>query len=234
MDLAHQAAGIGALADATRRALYEYVCAQPDPVGREQAASALGIALHNVSFHLDRLVDEGLLDVEYRRLSGRTGPGSGRPSKLYRRGAREFAISLPPRRYDLVAVLLADAVTRAADGTRLTEALAEAALDEGRALGASACVPDVGEQLPRVARVLESQGYEPQLADDVVVLNNCPFDSLAQRHTALVCGLNRDFVQGVAEGLGCDSVKACLEPGIGRCCVTARTTTDSDAGASRP
>lgn len=107
MDLGAQAAGIGALADDTRRALYEYVVAQPDPVGREQASSALGIAQHNVSFHLDRLVSEGLLDVEFRRLTGRSGPGAGRPSKLYRRAPREFGVSLPPRRYDLVGDILA-------------------------------------------------------------------------------------------------------------------------------
>ena len=67
MDLGSQAAGIGALADDTRRTLYEYVVAQPTAVGREQAAGALGIAQHNVNFHLDRLVAEGLLEVEYRR-----------------------------------------------------------------------------------------------------------------------------------------------------------------------
>lgn len=222
MDLAQQAAGIGALADATRRALYEYVAGRPEPVGREEAATALGIALHNVSFHLDRLVAEGLLEVEYRRLSGRTGPGSGRPSKLYRRGACEFAVSLPPRRYALVAELLASAVARAAGGVPLDDALSQVARDEGRALGAAAEVPDA-EELDRTAIVLESQGYEPIRRPDVVTLNNCPFDALAQKHTALVCGLNRDFVQGVVEGLRCTSVVACLEPGAGRCCVTART-----------
>jgi predicted ArsR family transcriptional regulator len=88
MELGRQAAGIGALADETRRALYAYVVAQREPVGREQAANAVGVAVHSASFHLDRLVDEGLLDVEYRRLTGRTGPGAGRPSKLYLRSAR--------------------------------------------------------------------------------------------------------------------------------------------------
>jgi predicted ArsR family transcriptional regulator len=222
MDLATQAAGIGALADATRRLLYEYVVAQPEPVGREQAAAALGVAQHNVNFHLDRLADDGLLEVEYRRLSGRTGPGSGRPSKLYRRGTREFAVSLPPRRYELAADLLAEAVTRAADGVPLAEALERVAREEGRALGAAAEVAGAGE-LERVAVVLGGQGYEPQRQDAVMTLNNCPFDALARRHTALVCGLNRDFVQGVVEGLGCGSVVACLEPGVGRCCVTVRT-----------
>src|SRR3954449_7003574 len=121
MDLSEQAAGIGALADDTRRTLYEYVASQPQPVGREQAATSLGLALHNVSFHLDRLVSEGLLEVEFRRLSGRSGPGAGRPSKLYRRAAREFAVSLPPRRYDLVGDILAGAVARAVEGESLAD-----------------------------------------------------------------------------------------------------------------
>ncbi len=222
MDLGSQAAGIGALADATRRALYEFVVAQPEPVGREQAATALGVAQHNVNFHLDRLVSEGLLEVEYRRLSGRSGPGAGRPSKLYRRTRQEFAVSLPPRRYDLVGDILAAAVTRAEIGAPLPEALREAAHEEGRTVGQAADGVNAGEPLSAMALVLSSQGYEPHLEGDALVLGNCPFDALAQKHTALVCGLNRDFVQGVAEGLGCGDVTACLEPEPDRCCVTAR------------
>lgn len=224
MDLSTQYAGIGALADDTRRALYDYVVTQPDAVGREQAAESLGIAQHNVNFHLDKLVSEGLLDVEYRRLSGRSGPGAGRPSKLYRRADREFAVSLPPRRYDLVGDILAAAVNRSSEGLPLGEALREVALEEGRDVGGAATGVDPQHPLAAVAGVLASQGYEPQVEVDVVVLNNCPFDSLAKKHTDLVCGLNRDFVQGVAEGLGCAQVAACLEPEPGRCCVKARAT----------
>lgn len=222
MDLSSQAAGIGALADDTRRALYEYVSAQPEPVGREQAAAELELALHNVSFHLDRLVAEGLLAVEYRRLSGKTGPGAGRPSKLYRRAAREFAVSLPPRRYDLVGDILAAAVTRASEGEPLEQSLQTSARQEGLALGEATEGLDRAASLPALARVLDSQGFEPHVQEDVVVLSNCPFDALAHKHTALVCGLNQAFVQGVADGLGCPDVTACLEPEPGRCCVKAR------------
>lgn len=224
MDLSTQYAGIGALADDTRRALYDYVVTQPDAVGREQAAEALGIAQHNVNFHLDRLVAEGLLEVEYRRLSGRSGPGAGRPSKLYRRADREFAVSLPPRRYDLVGDILAAAVNRSSQGLPLGEALREVALEEGRDVGGAASGVDPRQPLAAMSRVLEGQGYEPQVEADVVVLNNCPFDTLAKKHTDLVCGLNRDFVQGVADGLGCAQVAACLEPEPGRCCVKVRVT----------
>jgi predicted ArsR family transcriptional regulator len=221
MDLGSRAAGIGALADATRRALYEYVTSQPDPVGREQAAEALGLALHNVAFHLDRLVSEGLLEVEFRRLSGRAGPGAGRPNKLYRRASQEFVVSLPPRRYDLVGDILATAVDRAGVGESLDQALHQAARDEGSALAATAETLD--PTLATLGDLLKGQGYEPQIQHDVLRLANCPFDALARKHTALVCGLNQSFVQGVADGLGGRKVTAHLEPEPGRCCVAVRT-----------
>jgi predicted ArsR family transcriptional regulator len=221
VDVGRQAAGIGVLADDTRRALYEYVVSQSDPVGREQASTAVDLPVHRASFHLDRLVAEGLLDVEFRRLSGRTGPGAGRPSKLYRRAAQEFAVSLPARRYELVGDILAAAVTRAAEGGSLDRALDECARDEGLGIGGAATGLD--ESLDALAEVLAGQGYEARVDDGTVVLANCPFDALARRHTDLVCGLNRSFVQGVADGLGCDAT-ARLEPSDERCCVTARTT----------
>lgn len=222
VDLAAQAAGIGALADPVRRALYQYVATQPDAVGREAAAAALHVPVHTAKFHLDRLCDEGLLQTEFRRLSGRAGPGAGRPAKLYRRADRQFSVSLPERRYDLAAHILATAVQQAAAGTPLTDAVQEAAYDEGRQLGAGADA--AGPELPRLAGALATQGYEPRIEDDVLVLANCPFDSLAREHTALICGLNQCYVQGAADGLGCQSVEACLAPEPGRCCVKARVS----------
>jgi len=219
VDLGRQAAGIGVLADATRRALYEHVVAQCEPVSREQAAAAVGLPLHRASFHLDRLVAEGLLEVEFRRLTGRTGPGAGRPSKLYRRTPTEFAVSLPARRYDLVGDILATAVARATGGAALEHALDESAREEGVRVGEEAS--DRGGSLDVLTEVLAGQGYEPRLDGQDVLLANCPFDALARRHTDLVCGLNRSFVQGVADGLRCP-VTASLEPSAERCCVTAR------------
>jgi predicted ArsR family transcriptional regulator len=214
-DIATQAAGIGALAEPVRRALYEFVVEQPEPVGREAAAAEVGVPAHKAKFHLDRLVDEGLLEVEFRRLSGKSGPGAGRPSKLYRRSEREWAVSLPGRRYDLVGHILADGVERAAQGVSLDVALTAAAVDAGTTIGSESS----GGTL---ADALSTQGYEPRVAGDVIVLANCPFDSLAQRHTELVCGLNRSFVQGVADGLGCSDQEAYLEPEPEQCCVKVR------------
>lgn len=131
---------------------------QGEPVGREQAARELDLAVHNVSFHLDRLVTGGLLEVEYRRLSGKTGPGAGRPSKLYRRASREFAVSLPPRRYDLVGEILAAAVSQAAEGVPSGQALHDGAPHEGLSQGQVVEGLDRTEWLPALAQVLRSQG----------------------------------------------------------------------------
>lgn len=223
MDITAQASSIGTLADDTRRALYEFVVGQSDPVSREEAAKATGISPNMARFHLDKLVDAHLLETEFRRLSGRTGPGAGRPSKLYRRAATAISVSLPERRYDLVGHLLAGAIERAADGTGLGEAVAEVAHDEGRAIAASAATDDdaTGE-LDRVASVLAAQGFEPHEEDGALTLANCPFDSLAREHTELVCSANLSLIGGILEGMDCPHLRASGEPHAGQCCVAIR------------
>lgn len=215
-DLSVQATGIGALAEPVRRDLYLFVVGEPEPVSREQAAAGVGVPLHTAKFHLDKLVDSGLLAVEFRRLTGRTGPGAGRPSKLYRRGDQELSVSLPERRYDLAGRILAVAVERAAaDQVPVDAAVRDAAREEGRRAAGDAA----GEP---VVEVLAAHGYEPRTRDDEVVLANCPFDALVRDHTALVCGLNEQFVGGVIDGLDSTEWQACLDPEPGLCCVRLR------------
>jgi predicted ArsR family transcriptional regulator len=219
-DFAARVAGIGALAEPTRRALYLYVTSRSDAVSREEVAEQTQIPLHSVKFHLDRLADEGLLAVEFRRLSDRTGPGSGRPSKLYRRSDRQLTITLPERHYDVAGDVLAEAIdTSVADGSPIAEAVQAAAAARGRRFAADA--PESGTDLERTAQVLAAHGYEPRLSPAAVALANCPFDSLARDHTELVCGLNLGLVGGVLEGLECTTLEAVLDPEPGRCCVRA-------------
>lgn len=235
MSISEQAAGIGALADPTRSALYAHVIAQPDAVTRESAAEAVGVPAHVARFQLDRLVELGLLEVEFRRLTGRRGPGAGRPSKLYRRAAQTIAVSLPARRFDLAGHLLARAIERSADGTAVSAALRDVARTEGDAYGARLRAetadgdepgdPDDApprEELERMRRALSGQGYEPRPVQDEVVLANCPFHDLARAHTDLICPMNQAYVSGVAEGLGCRRVEAVLDPDDTRCCVVIR------------
>jgi predicted ArsR family transcriptional regulator len=225
--LADQLDTVGLLAEPVRRALYRHVAAQPEPVSREQAAEAVGLPLHTVKFHLDRLVDAGLLDVEFRRLSGRTGPGAGRPAKLYRRSDRQLSVSLPERRYDVAGEVLAAAVDRSLrEGSPMAEVLQDVAHEVGRRIGSSyaeregvAEPPTEEGALAATAGVLGEYGYEPVLADAELCLANCPFDRLAAEHTELVCGMNRDLVEGVLEGTGAPGLRARLAPHVGLCCV---------------
>lgn len=239
-ELAEQVAGVGALMEPARRELYLYVAAHPDAVSREQAAGAVGLPLHSAKFHLDRLVEEGLLEVEFRRLSGRTGPGAGRPSKLYRRSSRQFSVSLPERRYDLAGDVLAAAIDRSMrDAVPIAKAVHDAAQEEGRriaaapleeiALGEPGVAPDHiparrrRGDLERTAAVLAGHGYEPRTSDHEICLANCPFDRLATEHTELVCGMNLALIGGVLDGLGTRGLTAELAPQPGFCCVKVRS-----------
>jgi predicted ArsR family transcriptional regulator len=226
-DLQAQVASIGALAEPTRLALYRYVAGSTAAVSREQAAAAADLPLHSAKFHLDRLVAEGLLEVEYRRLTGRTGPGAGRPSKLYRRASRQVSVSLPERRYDLAGEVLAAAVEQSAgSGTPIAEAVQQVAHATGARIAGDRNPPGRAGRAARTARLVEvlaGEGYEPRLVDDDLCLTNCPFDRLAAEHTDLVCGLNLAFVGGVVEGLELEAVSARLEPQPGFCCVKVAT-----------
>lgn len=209
-------ASLSSLDDPLRRRLYEIVTSQPGPVSRDEAASAAGIGRALAVYHLDKLVQSGLLTASYQRPPGRSGPGAGRPAKMYARSDREFAVSVPPREYELAARLLVQAV-EADPSDRSRTALAGAARRLGTELG-SAFRPSVAE--PNVTGILTQQGYEPCCgADGVIRLRNCPFHQLAEQHRELVCGMNLALVEGLVEGLGADGWHPALDPRPGQCCV---------------
>jgi predicted ArsR family transcriptional regulator len=210
----HQVSALAALDEPTRRRLYEHVVRQPQPVSRDEAATDLGIARGTVAFHLDRLVDERLLDVVFERRTGRSGPGAGRPAKLYRRAAGEVAVSLPERRYDLAGQLLAAAVEEAdRSGSSPRAALDQRAYEAGRGIAAAA------DPRSTPLDLLEAHGYEPRAEGPDITLVNCPFHVLAREHTQLVCGMNLRLIGGVLDGLGDTGLTAHLRPTPDRCCV---------------
>jgi predicted ArsR family transcriptional regulator len=218
-DFAAQVNGVGALAEPARRALYLYVVAQPEPVSRDQAAAGAGLPRHTAKFHLDRLVADGLLETSFERRSGRSGPGAGRPAKLYRRASCTVGISFPERRYDLAGELLAGALEEAdASGEPPRAVLGRRARTRGREIGAAAGRDDVPAR-DRVVAALEAAGFEPRVEDDATGLANCPFHALAQEHTELVCGMNLQLLEGLLEVVPGTGWSARLVPRPDRCCV---------------
>lgn len=203
---------VAVLEEPTRRRLYEYVVAQPAPVSREEAAAALGIPRTTAAFHLDRLTEEGLLATGFERRTGRTGPGAGRPAKLYHRSDREIEITLPERQYAVAGRLLAAAVEDAeTTGSSPREAVNRKAEEYGEALGRT------GSGLS-LTEILERHGFEPRTADDGIALGNCPFRRLAAEHPRLVCGMNLHLVTGLLNTVD-EPLEARLDPQAGHCCV---------------
>ncbi|MER5736412.1 helix-turn-helix domain-containing protein [Streptomyces sp. NPDC002262] len=228
---------IAVLQDPVRRRLYEYVAAQGREVGRNEAAEAAGVARTLAAHHLDRLTEAGLLESGSRRLTGRSGPGAGRPAKVYTRARAERSVSLPARDYRTAAELLAEAAELAG----LDAGLCAAARRRGEALRGSAA-PCGG--LEEAMAVLAARGYEPRLeapegadgpgeggpgeggaesggpadaATGVIRMRNCPFHAVAERFPPLVCGMNLALLEGL---LGADGpVRARMDARPGECCV---------------
>src|SRR5580704_7282138 len=225
-------ASLSSLDDPVRRRLYEVVCERAESVGRDEAANAAGVGRALAVYHLDKLVEAGLLTASYQRPPGRSGPGAGRPAKLYMRSDREFAVTVPPREYELAARLLVQAV-EADPGGNSRAALLEAARRLGAELG--------GRFRPRVAdrtgvagragvadldggadldEALAGHGYEPRRGKDGVIrLRNCPFHQLAEHHRDVVCGMNLGLIEGILAGLGAEGLRPVLDPQPGHCCV---------------
>ncbi|MGX1128034.1 putative ArsR family transcriptional regulator [Streptomyces glaucescens] len=243
---------IAVLQDPVRRRLYEYVAAQGREVGRNEAAEAAGVARTLAAHHLDKLAEAGLLETGSRRLTGRSGPGAGRPAKVYTRARAERSVSLPARDYRTAADLLAEAAERAG----LDAELCAAAHRRGEALRGSA-EPCGG--LEDAMAMLAARGYEPYLEDaedaegaedaedaegakgvrgaqrtkgmtggpaTVIRMRNCPFHAIAERFPPLVCGMNLALLEGL---LGPDGpVRARMDPRPGECCVVVEASKNND------
>lgn len=223
---------VSSLGDANRRSLYDFVVERGDWTSREQAATGTGIERATAAHHLDRLADDGLLETDYRRLTGRSGPGAGRPAKVYRRAPRDISVSLPPRDYELVGRMLAAAADRSRrEGLPIQDAIDAEARNVGKRLR-----DELGSVLASSRRsrkratqlavdLLAAHGYEPERdRSGTVVLRNCPFHQLAREHTELICGMNLCLLTEALGELEAAGLRASLEPEDGQCCVKLHPT----------
>ena len=215
-----------ALGNPVRRRLYEFVSDAGRAVGREAAAAAAGVSRSLAAYHLDRLVEQGLLEPSFEHQGGRSGPVAGRPMKLYKRAQREFVLRVPPRDYRLLSELLVRAAASDAGGV-VTATLERVSHDVGRELAATAKGEEADADLDALTTVLRRGGYEPfEDESGTVRLRNCPFEAVASRYPDVVCRLNLGLVEGILDGLDTGEARAVLEPGEGVCCVAIRTATN--------
>ena len=226
MNSADDLTAVALLAEPVRQRLYRYLRDRRQPVGREEAARNAGISVKLAAFHLDRMVEAGLLEIDYRRLTGRVGPGAGRPAKVYSLTQRAFEITLPPTRYALAASMMATALSGdTADGGQAV--LEQVAGEVGRLLGDDARKQARTRHGRREAalRQLEQLGFEPQArGPGDLVLRNCVFRELSDSHRELVCGMNAALVRGLLAGADLRSLRVEGRPVAERladsgCCV---------------
>jgi predicted ArsR family transcriptional regulator len=212
------------LAEPTRRRVYYAVRAADEPLTRDGVAAATGVGRRLAAFHLDLLADAGLLDVDYARPAGRSGPGAGRPAKRYRATDVDLEVSVPARRYDVAARILARAIDEADVGDARETAM-QVARDEGERIGRLRRPGgrlSAKDTLVAATAVLADLGYEPAARDaECVRLRNCPFHAVVDVAPQLVCGVNDELVSGLLRGLGGhSSVTADLDGAPPDCCVT--------------
>lgn len=214
------------LSEPTRRRLYTEVRQANTALSRDDVAARTGINRRLVSFHLDRLADAGLLTVSYARPGGRSGPGAGRPAKRFTATAPDVEVTIPPRRYDLAARILAEAVDTVGDAGTAGEIKAHAlavAEQQGRRIGelrAPAGRVSTGQAVDLAMTALSDLGYEPELEDSGDLrLANCPFDAVVDVAPALVCDANVRLVDGLLDGLGATALTARLVGPCEGCCV---------------
>jgi len=201
----------GLLADPVRSRIYRFVRRARRPVTRDEAAVSARVSRNLAAFHLDKLVEAGLLRAGSPAASSSR---VGRRPKVYEAGPVEVHVDVPQRQHALLAGVLVEAL--ADQGAR--SAAVEAAARRGRELGRAARA-----EAASVWAALERLGFEPYEAEPSVVrLANCPFRPLASDSPDLVCGLNRALIAGVLAGLEADGLEAVLAPRAGECCVEIR------------
>jgi predicted ArsR family transcriptional regulator len=211
-------AAVAALDDDVRRALYQQVRSAGIPLTREAAATGVGISRKLAAFHLDKLVELGLLR------SG-VGPAAerrvGRTPKVYWPAEEDISVRVPARDPELLASILVEAVSTERPDERAPDAVLRVARERGVVLGAAARPRT--DVLATSESLLAEQGFEPFRSEGAVRLRNCPFHPIAGMAPALVCGLNRAYLAGLVEGLAADDrVSAELAPRAGECCVELR------------
>lgn len=212
-----------ALGDPTRRAVYIAVREAAEPLTSTDVADLFDIHPNVARHHLDKLANDGYLEVDRRRQSGRSGPGAGRPAKCYSPSGKGIDLHFPSRRHDLLVELLVRIVERSggSDAARVAE-------DVGREYGEE-LASEIGSPadaayetaVTAIAKAMTGLGFEMSADPGAgrLLTSSCPFGGAAAQHPEVVCSLDRGIVSGLFAGMSrpCEPV---LHPDPHEACVT--------------
>ena len=193
------------LGDPTRRSIYLTVRESADPVTAAQIAAEFDIHANVARHHLDRLADEGYLEITRKRPEGKNGPGAGRPAKCYTSTDKEIELQFPARRYDLLADLLIRVVQKL-EPERAPEIAAEVGREYGMELAGTLQLPDAASfdsVLAVVQQAMVDVGFavDTNTGNRQLLMSHCPFGRTAFDHPEVVCSLDRGIVNGLMEAL---------------------------------
>jgi len=219
---------VAALGDPTRRSVYFVVRDASGPIGKDDVAETVGIGRRLAGFHLDKLLECGLLEAGTRREPGRRG----RPAKLYAATRSEdLDVSIPERHYDLLAELLLEAA-RDESGDPPAEVLDRVGYAFGQRLGLAEVargeadpVASAAGAVREAASALSRLGFDARVEEGggmSITACSCPFERLAFKDPERVCGLDRAIWRGVLSA---------MDPGARLAGATTRALGDEECRA---
>jgi predicted ArsR family transcriptional regulator len=210
MSLQERARSHGALAVPARVAVLDHLRACPQPIDAQAVAAATGQHVTTVRFHLDVLIEAGLVTTSRQQPHGR-----GRPRTLYSPTFRDRGT--PGGAYrELAEVLAASFDTTPARRKRRAE---RAGADwAARRLGPA---PDAtsspaissAEARRRVTGMFAEMGFGPEpTSDGRLLLHDCPFRDVARAHPEVVCVAHQGLLTELLARLDPAGSAPVLEP----------------------
>jgi predicted ArsR family transcriptional regulator len=175
-----------AVGDPELRETLLWARAQARPIDADQLAAAHEIHRNVARSRLERLVTARLLTASFERRTGRTGPGAGRPAKVYAVSPELGAIEFPARRYESLLGLLVAGLPIEGRADKLREI----GIEFGRELARTARLrpaKTLAAGFDRMCAAVRSLGYQAAVTEvtengAVIATPTCPLRPLVRAH----------------------------------------------------
>jgi predicted ArsR family transcriptional regulator len=203
----------GQQAPGRRRQVLRLLRDAAGPMAIAEIADRLGIHVNTARFHLESLVNNGQVERTT------AGPGSpGRPPQLFQ--AVRGMDPMGARHFRVLAEVLAEVIATDPDPS---DRVLEAGRFWGRHQASTvtdatepAEVPEPGESVERLMRLLDDLGFAPERAAGAdrpqIGLRQCPFLELAVSRSDVVCPVHLGLMQGAMQSWGSPITVDRLDP----------------------